>query len=83
VAVTDLKRLSDLTPAERAVADAALLAVPARALSEGWGRWELDEALAVHARKLGLRLKPAEKAALIAGAPSRRRPSAARESPRG
>jgi hypothetical protein len=57
--------LSDLSPAERERVLRKLHAVPARSLSEGWQRWELEDILSAHARKLGVQLTADQKRAII------------------
>jgi hypothetical protein len=61
-----LRRLANLPPAEAALIWKCLLRVPTQAEREGWLSWGLNEPLSAHARKLGVRLTAAEKAALLA-----------------
>jgi hypothetical protein len=56
--------LSELSPAERDAVLRKLHAVPARGLSEGWQRWELEDLLSAHARKLGVSLTAEQKRAI-------------------
>jgi len=39
--------------------------IPARALSEGWLRWELEDILSAHARRLGVALTRPQKISII------------------
>jgi hypothetical protein len=65
IAMHDLPALATLPPADRERVLRQLHAVPARALSEGWQRWELEDILSAHSRKLGVSLTPAQKRAII------------------
>jgi hypothetical protein len=68
VIAANLKRLSDLPPADRKAALARLRAVHAQARAEGWLEWEINEPVASVARKMGIRLTPAEMRSILARA---------------
>jgi hypothetical protein len=65
-AITPLKHMSELPPADRAETWRKLVRAPAEGTAAGWQAWELDEYVRAVARSLGVQLSIAQTAWLIA-----------------